>query len=49
MSMTSALAQLILGRVAEVATLFDDDGIIIRFMVRPRCASPAPPCTGTVV
>jgi hypothetical protein len=26
--------QLILGRVAEVATLFDDDGIVIRFMVR---------------
>lgn len=25
------LVQLILGRVAEVATLFDDDGILVRF------------------
>lgn len=26
--------KLILGRVAEVATLFDDDGILVRFMNR---------------
>ena len=27
--------QVILGRVAEVATLFDDDGIVIRYALLP--------------
>lgn len=31
--------KLILGRVAEVATLFDDDGILVRFM--NRCLYPS--------
>ena len=33
--------KVILGRVAEVATMFDDDGIVIRFM--NWCAPPPPP------